>query len=334
MNLQVANQTPLGVPDPSASLPRPMVPPKPLPIAGQSFPGGISTPPTTGAAASPIPLASSPSAGITAQVQAGGGNSSQASPASSPPASGIPSNPWAAGAPARIGAALPLAAAPAPGAPSPTPLAAGSAQPYANTTPNTPGSSTDYTNQTITPGAGVDRLALAKSNFENFKTSTEPGYQADLRDANTAGYGGGQGGSGMLRGRLGDIGVARTAQLQTAENQNINDATQGSIADNYANIGIAQQQQGFQQGQQQNAFGQGVTQAQLGDQLTNSAFGRAATTTQIGDAGNPSDVGLALSGYYGNQAGQAGQAAGSLVGNSVLANALKKPVNPATGQPY
>jgi hypothetical protein len=249
-------------------------------------------------------------------------------PSSAVPFTGAPVNAQAPAAPA----------APAtPATPSPIPLASSpTSTPYATTTTNTPGSSTDYTNKTITPGAGVDRLALAKSNFENFKTSTEPEYQAELRDANTAGYGGGQGGSGMLRGRLGDIGVSRTAQLQSAENSNLNNATAGSIADNYANIGIAQQQQGFQQGQQQNAFGQGVTQAQLGDQLTNSAFGRAATTTAMGEQGNPSDVGLALSGYYGNQAGQAGQAAGSLVGNSVLANALGRnpymPYTPPTGQ--
>jgi hypothetical protein len=324
VNAAIANQPQFGLPP--TPTPLPGVPPK----LGLAPPTGVNLP------GSVPPMAGGPSGPNTPTPLGGGG---------APPGGGIgapPSPiPLATSPTAATGATPPGGSgAPPPGAgPSAVSLATSpSANPYANATTNVPGSSTDLTNKTITPGAGVDRLALAKSNFQNFQNSTEPGYQADLRDANTAGYGSGQGGSGMLRGRLGDIGTARTLQLQTAANQNVNDATAGSIGDQYANIGIAQQQQQSQIGQEGTAFGQGVTQAQLGNDLTNSAFNRAATTTAMGEQGNPSDVGLALSGYYGNQAGQAGQAAGSLVGNSVLANSLGRnpymqwPQQPPAGQ--
>lgn len=208
---------------------------------------------------------------------------------------------------------------------SPIPLATSSgANPYASVSTNTPGSNTDYTNKTITPGAGVDRLALAKSNFDNFRTSTEPEYEATLRKAGQSGAAAGQVGSGMLRGSLGDIGLSRTRDLQSAETGFLNDATAGSIDDNYRNIGIAQQQQGFQSGQQQSAFNQGITLQQLQEMLRSGAFGRAATTTQMGYEGNPSDTGLALSGYYGDQAGQAGASAADLLKQGYLGTALKK----------
>lgn len=223
-------------------------------------------------------------------------------------------------------AAPPPASTPTPGAPPPAPIplaTSSGASPYATASTNTPGGAFDYLTKTIAPGAGVDRLALAKSNFQNFKDSTEPEYEATLRKAGQSGAAAGQVGSGMLRGTLGDIGLSRTRDLQSAQTGFLNDATNGSIDDNYKNIGIAQQQQGFQSGQQQNAFGQGVTQAQLEEMLKSGAFGRASTTAGLGFEGNPSDTALSLSGYYGNQAGQAGAGAADLFKNSYASKALK-----------
>lgn len=208
--------------------------------------------------------------------------------------------------------------------PTPLPLATGAgAQPYANATPNTPGSATDLTNKTIAPGAGVDRMALAKSNMANFRESEEPSYQADLREANQAGYGAGQGGSGMLRGRLGDIGATHDLRMRTAETGFLNDATSGSIDDNYRNIGIAQQQQGFQNDQQQQAFGQQMSIEQLMEMLRNGSFGRSATKLGMGNSGNPSDTALQLSGIYGKQASDAGSSAGDLLKNSAASRYLR-----------
>lgn len=276
-------------PDPSASIPRPLAPPKPtpLPLAGSPAPNA-GGPPPIGGPPTPTPLASAqtPNAGL-------------------PPAGGQA------------------------GAPSPIPLATGSgASPYATATTNTPGSSTDYLNKTITPGAGVDRLALAKSNFENFRTSTEPEYQAALREAGQSGAASGQVGSGMLRGRLGDIGLARTRDLQSAETSNLNNATEGSIGDAYNNIGIAQQQQGFQAGQQGTAFDQAQRQKSLDEALRNGDFSRYMQLLQAGDAGNPSGVATDLAGYYGNQAGAAGSSAADLLKSSYAANALKAATPP------
>lgn len=234
-------------------------------------------------------------------------------------------NPWMAPSPA--GDAPPQGA-------SPLPLATGTASPYASVSANTPGSNTDYTNKTITPGAGVDRLALAKSNFENFRDSTEPEYQAVLREAGQSGAAAGQVGSGMLRGRLGDIGLSHARDLQHAQTGFLNDATNGSIEDNYRNIGIAQQQQGFQQGQQESAFGQGITQQQIEELLRSGQFGRSATMLGLGNQGNPSDIALQLAGIYGKQSGDAGQAAGSLLGNSAYGKYLKPGAPPQGGTPY
>lgn len=286
----------------------------------------------------------------------------------------------------------------------------------------------NLTNQTITPGAGVDRYNIAKQQFSNYADSTNPAYQASIRDATAAAAGAGQLGSGQLRTSYGNLANQRNQQLQNAQNSFLTDALNGSIQDAYNNIGIAQQQQGFQSGQQQNAynqalatgqfnnatqqqqfnqalqggqfqndtqnqafnqalatgnfqnatqsqqfnqgitqsqlaaalqnqqfnqglqagqfqnatqnqlfnqgitqsqlaamlqgqqFNQGVTQSQLQDQLTNSAANRSAQQFALGSTGNPSDLQLALSQLYGNQASQAGNALSGLIGNTVANN--------------
>ena len=60
---------------------------------------------------------------------------------------------------------------------------------------------------------------------------TDPEYKAALRDASQQAAGAGQIGSGMARGRLGDIGLARTRDLQSAQTGFLNDATNNSIED-------------------------------------------------------------------------------------------------------
>lgn len=309
MNLQPNTPTPLAPMTPPTKLGGAAPPPPgvntPLPIAQ---PQGLA-PPTQGSAAAPASVPR-PTLPTGAPADARGG---QVPLALSPASSSVP---------------VPTSGA----ASTPLPLAAGSGTPYAGLATNTPGSATDYTNKTITPGAGVDRLALAKSNFENFKNSTEGEYQATLRDASQQAAGAGQIGSGMARGRLGDIGTARATQLQANQTQNLNNATEGSIGDSYNNVGIAQQQQGFQNQQQQQAFNQQQEQQQLEEMLRNGQFGRSATTLGLGNSGNPSDIALQLSGIYGNQASGAGQAAGSLLGNSNLSKYLNPtpPVPPTT----
>lgn len=323
----------------------PMTPPKPIGQAASSILGQVQAGGGVSANAKPIDGAPPPVQGGLPQAAAHPSfGSPSAMPIGAPKPQTAPtsqalysphiltktdsgaSNPWMA--PPTAGS---------PGASSPLPLAAGAgASPYANISTNVPGSNTDYTNKTITPGAGVDRLALAKSNFQNFHDSTEPEFQAALRDASQQVAGGGQIGSGMARGRLGDIGLARARDLQSAETSNLNNATEGSIGDSYNNIGIAQQQQGFQAGQQQSAFNQATEQQQLEEMLRNGSFGRSATTLGLGEQGNPSDIAMQLSGMYGNQASGAGQSAGSLLGNQAYGKYLKPNPGapPSDGVPY
>lgn len=218
-------------------------------------------------------------------------------------------------------------AAPAPVPPaSPIPLAGSpTAAPYANAATITPGGPSDYTNKTITPGAGVDRLKLANDVFESSAKASDPYYQKTLRDANSAAGANGQLGSGELRTSLGDAASNRALNLDTLRSGLMHDATSGSIEDQYKNIGIAQQQQGFQSGQQQTAFNQATTQAQLEEALRSGDFSRAAQMLALGNAGNPSDTALSLANSYGQQAGAAGNAVSSLVGNSVRNNNTTTP---------
>lgn len=210
-------------------------------------------------------------------------------------------------------------ASPGPVAPN-IPLATSQgAQPYANAQATVPGSNTDYLSKTITPGAGVDRLALATSNLKNYNEATDPEYKASINEAAQGGAAAGQIGSGMLRTRIGDLALARTRDLSTQGTKFLNDATAGSIDDSYRNIGIAQDQQKFQAGQQQTAFDQAQRQTAMDEALRSGDFQRYYQLLQAGYQGNPSDTQLALAGNAGAQASDAGKSAGALAGNAVLA---------------
>jgi hypothetical protein len=68
---------------------------------------------------------------------------------------------------------------------------------------------------------------------------------------------------------------------------------------------------------QQQQFGQGVTQAQLNDSLANSGQNRAAQLYTLGNAGGDlSQLYMAMSGQYGNQAQQGQASLGNLIGNT------------------
>lgn len=215
----------------------------------------------------------------------------------------------------------PVATPSTPQAPAPpVPLATSpTAAPYATASTNTPGGAFDYLTKTIAPGAGVDRLSLAKSNLENYNTATDPEYKASINEAAQGGAAAGQIGSGQLRTRIGDLALARTRDLSTQGTKFLNDATSGSIDDAYKNINIAQDQQRFQAGQQETAFSQAQRQQAMDEALRSGDFQRYYQLLQAGYQGNPSDTQLALAGDYGAQASDAGKSAGSLAGNAVLA---------------
>lgn len=144
---------------------------------------------------------------------------------------------------------------------APLPLAtgtqtAGAPSAYANVVPQTPGGAGNYLGQTIQPGAGVDRIGLAQKAWETSQAQSAPAYEASLRQAKQQAAGVGQLGSGQLRTQLGDLALQRGRDMDAERQRLMNEAITGSIADQYQNIGIAQQQQQFQAAQQTTDFQQ------------------------------------------------------------------------------
>lgn len=182
----------------------------------------------------------------------------------------------------------------------------------------------DYTGKTIQPGASTDRFGIAKSRLDEFAKASDPYYQKSLRDATSQAAAGGRIGSGMLRTSLGDLAYNRDLQLDSAGKGFLNNALEGSIDDSYKNIGIAQQQQGFQSDQQKTAFDQAIRNEQLNEALRQGDFSRYYAILNAGEAGNPSDTALSLSNSYGNQASDAGQGAANLVGSAINADSQAK----------
>ena len=171
------------------------------------------------------------------------------------------------------------------------------------------------TNQTLDYGPLTDRFKVAQSELENWDKTSNPQFQADLRDAMRKAAAGGALGSGMLQTSIGDIAQNRELTRQGMGTSFLNNALTGSIGDAKDRANFAAGQQGFQAGQQQTAFGQGVTEAELNDRLTGNAFSRALQTLIAGQSGNPADTQLALSGIFGNAGADAGNALSSLIGN-------------------
>ena len=177
-------------------------------------------------------------------------------------------------------------------------------------TPTTPQNT--LTNQTLSVGALNDPFQIAKQQFDAFQSSTNPEYQAELRDALRTAAAGGALGSGQLQSRLGDVSNYRSGQLD-AQKQNLLANALGVQNDNaYKNVGVAQQQQGFQNNQQQQAIGNEVQRLTLQEMLTNGGFNRSLDQLNAGNAGNPSTIQTLLASIYGNQADNATNAAGNL----------------------
>lgn len=172
------------------------------------------------------------------------------------------------------------------------------------------------TNQTLSRAPGADRFKIAQDQYDAAVKAGEPAFQASLRDAMRRAAAGGAIGSGALQSSLGDVVSNRQNGLDAARQGFLADALRGTIADQFGDVGIAQQQQGFQQGQQQQAFGNAVTQRQLEDQLTNSGFSRALQQLLAGSSGSPADLQLALSSIFGQQAASAGAGAAGLFGQA------------------
>src|SRR5262245_13708166 len=171
----------------------------------------------------------------------------------------------------------------------------------------------DLRNVQITPGAMLDRFALANQQFDTFANATSPQYQAALRDATRSAAGAGRLGSGMLRTSYGDLANQRNQQLDTQRENLFQNALLGSVNDAQTQFQDLLQSQNQLSGMQNQALNQGVTGAQLQEALTSGAFNRALQTLVAGSQGNPADTQLALSQIFGNQSAAAGSAMSGLL---------------------
>ena len=176
------------------------------------------------------------------------------------------------------------------------------------------------TNSIISPGAGVDRYAIAQNQLKDIINSSQPAYEAQLRDANRYAASNGQLGSGIENTNLGSLAAQQQQALINERDSVLNTALQGSIQDAYNNIGIAQQQQGFEAAQQQTGFNQNMGLQELSDAETNQGFNRALQSLLAGEGGDPASIELQLANIFGNQAGQAGTAATNYAAQSGAAN--------------
>lgn len=197
-------------------------------------------------------------------------------------------------------------------------------------TPVTP--DTALTNYRISAGPQTDRFKIAQDRYAAAKAASEGGYEADLRRANEGAFGAGRGVSGMLRTSRGNIASDRQATLASQESNFLNDALTGSIDDAYKNIGIDQQQQGFEADQQKTGFGQGMALEGLADSRqktgfdqnlaiqelsnaqTDAEFQRAMQKLLIGSQGDPAAIQAWLASVYGDQSAQSAESARRLAG--------------------
>ena len=158
--------------------------------------------------------------------------------------------------------------------------------------------------QTITPDNTVDRVQLAQDALHNTITNVlDPQYQADLRSANRLSFGSGRGVSGLNRTSLGNVQSDYERTKSNLTNNLLNAATTGSIDDLYRNIGIAQQQQGFQRDLLNDAFNQNFQTQQLSDAERQQLFNEALQQFYAGNISDPAQFYEFIAGQYARPVG-------------------------------
>lgn len=224
---------------------------------------------------------------------------------------------------------------PVPASPALLPLPVQGLGPGAAGTPTNPAN--PLTQQTLSRAPTADRFQLAQDRFQQFTEQTSPAYQAALRDATRMGAAAGGLGSGQLRTSIGDLAAQRDLNLRTNERGFLTDALEGTIADSFGDVGIAQQQQGFQNQQQQQAFENELRRIGFTEDMINSAFGRGLATWNAGQAGGTgSGTGLAVGGNTQAGGDAALDALMGLIRNQGAAGGggggtVPTPTSPATG---
>jgi hypothetical protein len=162
----------------------------------------------------------------------------------------------------------------------------------------------------------VDRGKLSSDIYSQIADASAPQYQADLRAAKRAGWSNGQGGSSMERDLYRNTFTTRQEQLDNLKRGLVNDATSGSIADQFGKVGALsglegqaygegadtnnqlRTERGYQGSQEEQAFQRALEQYRQEQDDVANRFSRGVTLTQLGDAGNPSSYLMQLAQQY------------------------------------
>jgi hypothetical protein len=171
----------------------------------------------------------------------------------------------------------------------------------------------DLRGQQIAPSNGVDRFSIAKSRMSDWLANELPQFQHELRNHIQGGAALGRLGSGMLRTDVGNLDLAEQQKANAMQRSFLQDALEGTIGDARSNRDELRRERDYQTGQQQTAFQQEVIRQQLQEALKSGDFSRAIQLLSAGSSGNPGDMAMMLAQLYGNQAGAAGQGAGTLL---------------------
>jgi hypothetical protein len=162
----------------------------------------------------------------------------------------------------------------------------------------------------------VDRGKLSSDIYSQIADASAPQYQADLRAAKRAGWSNGQGGSSMERDLYRNTFTTRQEQLDNLKRGLVNDATSGSIADQFGKVGALsglegqaygegadtnnqlRTERGYQGSQEEQAFQRALEQYRQEQDDVANRFSRGVTLTQLGDSGNPSSYLMQLAQQY------------------------------------
>lgn len=169
-----------------------------------------------------------------------------------------------------------------------------------STTPTDPMDS--LLGKTISAGPLSDPVAQAQAAWETFRQSSDPAYQASLRDANRYAAASGSLGSGMLNTSLGDLFANRANNLDVAKQSLLERALDTANNNVWKNVDQANNQQVFQQGLQRDAYNQG------------------SGATALGYQGNPAETYMAMANLYGANSAQAQAALQALIQGTTAKN--------------
>ncbi len=178
-----------------------------------------------------------------------------------------------------------------------------------NFTPTSTGvqaGNTNYLGSTIAPTSLNDPVQMAQQAFQTFQAASQPAYDKALRDATQQAAGAGQLGSGQLRSSLGDVAQQQQLALDTEQQTLLQNALQQENQNTYQNVGIAQQQQGFQAQQQATAEQDALARANLGLQATTGLGSLQLGQASLAQQGSLAEQGLGLqaAGLTGQLGGQ------------------------------